>query len=116
MYKDVIPIPMTIGAVCIVVGAVFWVVGQPDNGVSSTNLRDCMEIATEYRRAGDGWLHNAMNDYLKDDVFTTSEYIRFKQLQREVENKVYMKAWKSDSFQFMEKDGIGINRPEGYIK
>lgn len=84
--------------------------------VSSDELRNSMEIATEYRRAGDGWLWNAMNDYLKDDVFTASEYARFKKLQQEVENKVYVGAWKRDDFQFMEKGGIGINKPDGLIE
>jgi hypothetical protein len=114
MHKDVIP--LTALGFLITIGAYLFVTCVPDDEARPEQLRSCMEVATQYRKTGSLWLYNTMNDCLQDDVFTVTEYMRFKKNQVEVEKRAYIEAWKSDSFQFMEKDGIGINKPEGYIK
>lgn len=114
MHKDLIP--LTALGFLIAIGAYLFVTCVPDDEARPDQLRDCMEIATQHRETGNLWLYNTMNDCLQDDVFTVTEYIRFKRNQKEVEKRVYIEAWKADDFQFMEKGGIGINKPDGLIE
>lgn len=114
MHKDVIP--LTALGFLITIGAYIFVTYVPDDEARPEQLRSCMEVATQYRKDGNLWLYNTMNYYLQDDVFTVTEYARFKRNQLEAEKRAYIEAWRADDFQFMEKDGIGINKPDGLIE
>ena len=110
---------LLLGFVLVMMGCFGFILWQSNyeyltQSLSSEELRECMDIATEYELSGNLELRELLRISLHDGKLTKPEYKYFMRRKEEITTKKCVEYFNDGTYKYMDEN-IGRNFPQGYL-